>query len=154
MQNSPIPPETDKTAKRSRFLINFAFFALLFALSVVLVRTALPALFPFVIAFIVALILRPVVRFFVEKCKLNRGAVSVVLVLLFYATAGTLVILLVFELVQYAASGIDKLPAFYREQVLPVLDKAGAVIQNLLNSIDTEGAISVDSAIEDRKSVV
>lgn len=149
MQNSQLPPETDSATKRKRFLINFFFFALLFALSVVLVRNALPALFPFVIALIVSFILRPIVRFLATKCHLNRRAASVVLVLLFYATVGTVVILLVFELAQYAVSLIDKLPGFYRDQILPMLDQVGAVIQGIINNIDAESAISVDVAIDE-----
>ena len=137
--------EHTPTVKRKRFLINFAFFALLFALSVVLVRYALPALFPFFVAFIVTLILLPVVRFAHDKLKLNKRTVSVVLVILFYGTIGVLAIWLIVELLSLMIDKIKDLPSFYQNQIRPFLGALFDEIQRMLNNFDSDIAIDFDT---------
>ena len=61
--------------KKKRFIVNFFYFVILFGLSILIVRFALPALFPFAIAFLVTLLLRPVVNFIVRKLHINRNAI-------------------------------------------------------------------------------
>lgn len=140
MQNFEHTP----TVKRKRFLINFAFFALIFALSVVLVRYALPALFPFVIAFIVTVILRPLVRFLHNKLKLNTRIVSVILVVLFYGTIGVVVIWMIVEIVSFVADKVKDLPQFFQTQIRPFLVTLFDEIQEVLYNLDPEMAIDFD----------
>ncbi len=132
------------TEKRGKFLINFAFFGLLFALSIVAVRYALPALFPFVVAFIVTMLLRPIVRFLHEKLKINTRVASVILVILFYGTIGVLVVWLIIEIVSFAADKLTGLPEFFQTQVRPFLDDLFDSIQEMLHNFDPEAAIDFD----------
>ena len=131
--------------KRKKFLINFAFFALLFAISIVVIRYALPALFPFFIAFIVTVILRPVVRFLHDKLKLNTRIVSVLLVILFYGTIGVLAIWMIIEIVSMLADKFKDLPSFYQNQIRPFLVTLIASIQEMLYNFDPEMAIDFDA---------
>ena len=142
MQNTEHSP----TVKRKRFLINFAFFALIFAISIVIIRFALPALFPFVVALIVTLILRPVVRFMHDKLKMNTRIISVILVILFYGTIGVLVIWLLIELVSLLADRFQDLPAFYQNQIRPFLATLFAEIQKMLHNFDPEMALDFDTS--------
>jgi sporulation integral membrane protein YtvI len=137
--------EHSPTVKRKRFLINFAFFALIFAISIVVIRFALPALFPFVVAFIVTLILRPIVRFLHAKLKMNTRFVSVVLVILFYGTIGVLVIWMIIELVSFLADKVKDLPSFFQNQIRPFLVTLFAEIQKMLHNFDPEVAIDFDA---------
>ena len=141
MQNFEQSPHV----KRKKFLINFAFFALIFAISIVVIRFALPALFPFVVAFIVTLILRPIVRFLHEKLKMNTRFVSVVLVILFYGTIGVLVIWMIIELVSLLADKVKDLPSFFQNQIRPFLVTLFAEIQKMLHNFDPEMAIDFDA---------
>ena len=141
MQNFEHTP----TVKRKRFLINFAFFALLFALSIFLVRYALPELFPFVIAFIVTMILRPLVRFCHNKLKINTRIASVILVILFYGTIGVIVIWMLVEIVSFAADKVKNLPQFFQTQISPFLVTLFDEIQELLHNFDPEMAIDFDA---------
>ena len=141
MQNTEHSP----TVKRKRFLINFAFFALIFALSVVLVRYALPALFPFVVAYIVTVVLLPLVRLLNSRLKINKRILSVVLVILFYGTIGIIVIWLIMELLSFAADKIKDLPAFFQAQVRPFLVNLFDEIQQMLYNFDPEIAIDFDA---------
>ena len=140
MQNNEHSP----TVKRKRFLINFAFFALIFALSIFLIRFALPALFPFFIAFIVTMLLRPIVRFMHNKLKLNTRVASVVLVILFYGTIGVIIIWMIIEIVSFAADKVKDLPTFFQNQIRPFLVTLFAEIQEMLYNFDPEMAIDFD----------
>ncbi len=137
--------EHSPTVKRKRFLINFAFFALIFALSIVLVRYALPALFPFVVAYIVTVMLLPIVRLINAKLKINKRILSVVLVILFYGTIGVIVTWLIIEIVSFAADQIKDLPTFFQTQVRPFLDDLFDEIQRMLHNFDPEMAIDFDA---------
>ena len=141
MQNLEQSPHV----KRKKFLINFAFFALIFAISIVIIRFALPALFPFVVAFIVTVILRPVVRFLHDKMRMNTRIVSVVLVILFYGTIGVFAIWMIVELVSLLADKVKDLPTFFQLQIRPFLVKLFAEIQHLLYNFDPEMAIDFDA---------
>ncbi len=136
--------EHSPTVKRKRFLINFAFFALIFALSIVLVRYALPELFPFVVAFIVTMILRPIVRFLHNKLKMNSRVISVLLVILFYGTIGVIVIWMLVEIVSFAADKVKDLPAFFQNQIRPFLVTLFDEIQQMLYNFDPEMATGFD----------
>jgi sporulation integral membrane protein YtvI len=137
--------EHSPTVKRKRFLINFAFFALLFALSVGLVRYALPELFPFVVAYIVTMILRPLVRFLHNKLKLSSRVLSVILVILFYGTIGVIVIWMLIEIVSFAADKIKDLPSFFQNQIRPFLVTLFDEIQEVLHNFDPEMALDFDA---------
>ncbi len=136
--------EHTPTVKRKRFLINFAFFALIFALSIFIVRFALPELFPFVIAFIVTMLLRPIVRFLHNKLKMSTRVLSVVLVVLFYGTIGVLVAWLIIEIVSFAADQVKDLPQFFQMQIRPFLVSLFDEIQEVLHNFDPEMAIDFD----------
>lgn len=137
--------EHSPTVKRKRFLINFAFFALIFAMSVGIVRYALPALFPFVVAYIVTVMLLPLVRLINNKLKINKRILSVVLVILFYGTIGVIVAWLLIEIVSFAADKIKDLPLFFQAQVRPFLVNLFDEIQKMLYNFDPEIAIDFDT---------
>lgn len=71
------------TEYRRRFIINFAYFGIIFALFYFLVNYALGYLFPFLFAGALAVILQPPVRAISKKLKLKaHGIVSMIFVLL------------------------------------------------------------------------
>ena len=142
-----LPPPNTPIAKRRRFLINFAFFALLFILSIIVVRYALPALFPFVVAFIVTQLLRPIVRFCNVKLRINRRITSVLLVLLFYGTIGVFVIWILIEILQFAARKITNLPDFFQNQIRPMLNLVFDEIEKMLHTFDPDSALDFDDTV-------
>lgn len=132
--------------KKKRFIVNFFYFVILFGLSILIVRFALPALFPFAIAFLVTLLLRPVVNFIVRKLHINRNAISVLFVLLFYGTIGLVVVLLIIKLINSIGSWIAKLPDFFNQTVVPALRSAGDGISAIIENFDSDGFIDLDDA--------
>ncbi|MCI5574040.1 MAG: sporulation integral membrane protein YtvI, partial [Clostridiales bacterium] len=132
--------------KKKRFIVNFFYFVILFGLSILIVRFALPALFPFAIAFLVTLLLRPVVNFIVRKLHINRNAISVLFVLLFYGTIGLVVVLLIIKLINSIGSWIAKLPDFFNQTIVPALRSAGDGISAIIENFDSDGFIDLDDA--------
>mgnify|MGYP004495686723 CR=1 FL=1 len=130
--------------KQKRFIINFFYFVILFGLSILIVRFALPALFPFAIALLVTLLLRPLVRLCVEKLHFNRKAASALFVVLFYGTIGLLVVLLVIKLIGYIGILIARLPEFFNQTVTPALNAATSKLSELIENFDAHGMVDID----------
>ncbi|GEM_PF-62035 len=124
-----------KFVSRRKFIVNFIYLVIIFGLSVLFVRYALPALVSFIIAFLVTIVLRPVLRFFTDKCGFNRRTMSLILVLLFYATIGVAAFFLFASIVNWGSSVVSRIPEFYRTSIAPglssALDKIGDLIEDI-----------------------
>lgn len=110
-----------KTEKRKSFLINFMYFAVIFALSFVILKYGMSLISPFVIAFLVAWMLRGPIEWISIKFSVNRKAAAVLLVILFYSTIGVLLSLAVVRGVYSGRIFIGNLPEIYTRYVEPVL---------------------------------
>ncbi len=135
------------TEKRKRTIINIVYFGIFFALSVILVRYALSPLFPFLIAYIVSLMLNPLARFLVDKLKVDRRIISVLLVLLFYATVGLAAVFLALEVAEWAIDIVKQLPKLYTNNIAPALTSAIAKIKELVARFDQDGSIDIDGTL-------
>ena len=80
--------------KYRKFLITFAYFAVLALLAFVILRYALPMLSPFVIGFVIAYALRRPIRFLHRRLSIPRKLAAIVMVLLCYGILGLLLALL------------------------------------------------------------
>lgn len=134
------------TEKKRKFIIGFVYFTILFGLSIVLVRYALPALLPFVLAFFVTLMLKPAVNFCTRRLRINRKASSAFFVILFYGTIGLLVVLLIIKLIGYIGVWLARLPDFFNQTIVPVLKSAGNGVTDLLAGINTDFDLDLDAA--------
>ncbi len=132
---------------RRKFLVNFAFFVVLFGLSILIVRYALPALVAFFIAYVVVLILNPVARFFRKKLHMERKVVSVILVLLFYATIGLAVVAMVVGIVNWLTAFIKTLPDLFSNNIVPGLYAAADRIDDFLSRFNQNADIGFDTAL-------
>ncbi|MDP3447848.1 MAG: sporulation integral membrane protein YtvI, partial [Eubacteriales bacterium] len=108
-----------KLEKRRQFIINFLYFAIILGIIILLARYALGVLMPFLIALLVSLLLKPAVAFFHDKLKFPRGLIGVVLVVLFYALVGTLLIVIGVQLFSAAKSFFLTLPSLYTNTIMP-----------------------------------
>lgn len=105
--------------RRKRFIINFLYFAILLGLAILLCRYALGVLMPFLVALLVSLLLKPVVRFLREKCRVQKGVAGVVVVLLFYALIGFLLIIIGIKLFAASKNFFTHLPSIYQNMIAP-----------------------------------
>ena len=140
------------TEKRRRFLISFSYFALIALLIWIVFKYLLGLLFPFVIGFFIAALLNPVSRYLSKRLSLARKFVSFVLVLLFYAVAGTLFISVCIKLFVWLGKLFASLPDFYAQTLSPVLsgifERISDIVSRFDNSVLSEyGALFSDVQI-------
>ena len=107
------------TEKRKAFLINFAYFGVIFLLAFVLLRYALPLVSPFAIAFLIAYILKRPIRFLTDKLRIPGKLSATLSVILFYGVVGAMLTLLSIKAVSGIVDLIGNLPALYETYVQP-----------------------------------
>ena len=140
--------------KRKRTIINIVYFGIFFALSVLLVRYALRPLLPFIIAYIVTVILNPLVKVIVKKLKTDRRIVSVILVVLFYATIGVAAVFLGIAIVEWIIDIVQELPSLYKDDIAPVLNTAIDKLNDLISRIDQDGSMNFDETLSSAVSSI
>lgn len=105
--------------KYKKFLITFAYFAVITAAVYVVVRHGLPMLSPFVIGAVAAYLLRLPIRFLNRKLPLSYKTIAIAVVLLFYVTIGALISLLGVEAVSWITEFVSRLPELYQTYAIP-----------------------------------
>lgn len=105
--------------KRKDFLINVAYFGIIFLAVFATFRYFLPLITPFAVAFVIAYILKGPIRFLREHVKLPERLAAVLVVILFYAAAGTLFSIVGIKLVSVFVKLIGMLPTMYTTHVQP-----------------------------------
>ena len=108
-----------KIEKRSHFLINFAYFAVILLLAIAAFKYGIPLLAPFVIAFVIAYALKHPVRFLHRKLHLPQKLAALLCIILFYCTVGALIALLSIKLVSATITLVSSLPTLYEVHALP-----------------------------------
>ena len=133
-----------KIEKRRQFIINFLYFAIILGILILIARYALGAVMPFVIALFISLLLKPAVSFLHDKWKFPRGLSGIMLVLLFYALFGLLLIVIGIQLFAAAKSFFLSLPSFYTHTVTPWMNGVFASLQEFAARLDPETAAAYD----------
>ena len=137
----------DKSAKRRRFIINVAYWAIIAAIAYLILRYLLNLLLPFVIALLVAWLLRPLCRFYKKKLPRLSTALTVATVLVFYLLIGGAAILLLVRLLTGMAEYMGKLPTVYTQSIEPGLRKLYADAQALAARFDPNVADVVNQVL-------
>lgn len=132
--------------KQQRFLVGIAFWAVIIALVYLVFKYLIHLLMPFFLALIFAMITRPAVRFLVNKCRFRGGFAAVVVTFLFFAIIGSLVILLVFELIGAIGDLFSMLPNLYRDTIEPGLQNLFVEIQALAERFDLDILATIETA--------
>lgn len=122
--------------KRKKFLVNFAYFAVIIALIVALLGGVIPLAMPFVIGFLVAYFLQRPVRFIERKVPLPHKLVALLVVLLFYVLVGALLTLLGVRLLSAGIELFANLPYLYGEHIFPALMSLLYAIEQLFLGMD------------------
>ena len=136
-----------ETEKRRAFIINFLYFAIILGLVIFFCRFALPTVLPFVIAFVVSVVLKPVITFLKEKCRVNKGVASIVIVLLFYAVIAFLLTAVGIKAFSTAKDFFIGLPRLFSTTIQPALVNFFNAVERLVAYVNPE-ASSVYNTIE------
>ena len=125
---------------RKKFIVNFLYFVIILGIVIVLTRYALGMLMPFLIALVVSLLLKPVVAFLRDKCHFHKGFAGGIVVALFYALVGFLLIVLGVQVFTAAKAFFLTLPGMYTYSIAPWLAKIFAELQAFVAKLDPETA--------------
>lgn len=139
-------PPGDPVEKRRRFIVNFVYFLILFALSVLLVRYALSVLAPFVIAFLVSLLLKPFVRLVAEKFHFSERATALTTVLLFYLIVCVILLIPVISVIHWVVSNIGRVPEYFFQTIVPGFTPLADRAETLLETFSEDLSIDIRSA--------
>ncbi len=135
--------------QRKRFLINFAYFAVILGIAICITRWVIPKMVVFVIAFIVAVLLKPLVRLLHAKLRIPYGIAAPVVVGTFYIALLALLTWGGFGVVHALRDIIDDLPALYAKYIQPPMMNVVAWGQGLLSQLDPNAAQTVAGALQD-----
>lgn len=122
--------------KRKAFLINFAYFAVLVAIAVLIAGELIPMATPFVIGFLVAYILQRPIRFAEKKLPLPHKITALLAVLLFYATVGVMISLIGVRVITFVVEVFSNLPHIYEVHVLPAMTALLFALEGLFENMD------------------
>lgn len=122
--------------KKKRFLISAAYYLIIAAIVFVLLKYVLGAVMPFVIGFAIAALLSPLVRFLSRRYRMKYRASAVLVLLVAYATVGTLIAIGAVRLAVWLGNFSGKLPELYRESVEPAIGRAYEWISALVSRFD------------------
>lgn len=103
---------------------------------------------PFIVGWLISLIASPVVRFFEEKLKVKRKAVSAVVIVAVLAVVVLLVYLLITKLIREGINFFNELPNLWNS-ILAEFNKVGANLQGVYNRMPMDMQDTIDHIIEE-----
>ena len=92
---------------------------------------------PFIVGWIIALIASPVVRFFEEKLKVRRKAVSALVIIAVLAVVVLLVYAVIAKLIQEGINFINELPQL-RDNIMAQFSLVGENLQGIYNRMPAD----------------
>lgn len=122
--------------KQKRFLIRAAFYGLAAALVYCGLKYLLPVFMPFLLAFLMVWALRRPAKWLAEKSRLPQKWMLVILLVLLYVVLFGLVSLLGVQLFDLIRQTAPKLPALYRDELVPGLKVAADFAERWLARFD------------------
>lgn len=131
--------------KYRKFLITFAYYAVIALVAFVAIRYALPMLAPFVIGAAIAYLLRHPIRLLHHKLSVPYKGAAVIVVLLFYAIIGSLLVLASIKAASWLADTIANLPTMYQTHAKPFLQEVSTNLERIFRDLDPD----VMSVMED-----
>lgn len=133
------------TARMRSFLIKFAYYALIIAIAYCAFKFVVPFFMPFVLAFLLAFLLKSPINWLSARLHLPRGAVAVLMLILFYAVAVTLAVLLGTRLAVAGADAFKALPDFYAASLEPALRRVEAALSELFSRFNPQAQGMLDT---------
>ena len=124
--------------KYSKFLITFAYYAVIAALAYVAIRYALPMLAPFVIGAVIAYLLRFPIRFLHRKARLPYKWAAIVVVLLFFGFIGTALGVAGVKAISWLVDAINLLPTMYTTHALPFFAEVTQNLEKIFIDLDPD----------------
>ena len=122
--------------KYKKFLIKFAYFAIIIAAVYVVLNYGLPMLSPFVIGAVLAYLLRLPVRFLSRKLRLSYKGAAILVSFLFFVIIGGLISLVGVKLVSWITGFVGRLPDLYQTYAIPFFGEVMDRLEVLMAGFD------------------
>lgn len=122
--------------KQKRFLIHFAYIALLLGLSYGAVKYALPLMMPFVAGLIISVAMRPLFDLLEKKTRIKRAFVVLVILLLFYGILILAGVFFGFKIFAFLEAVFYGLPEFYSKTIEPLFTSGAQSILDRFPEIE------------------
>lgn len=122
--------------KRRNFIINTIYTLLIAGIIYLIFKYAIFVVMPFLLGFAVAALLNPPVRYLAKKFDLNRRPIGILILLIFYATIGMLVTILVVRIVVMFGDLSSSLPEIYSGTIEPSLGMLFDLINRIVERFD------------------
>ncbi|MCD7725204.1 MAG: sporulation integral membrane protein YtvI [Clostridiales bacterium] len=103
---------------------------------------------PFIVGWIISLIASPVVRFFEEKLKVRRKAVSALVIIAVLAAVILLVYALVAKVIQEGVNFVNELPQIW-DSIVAEFAQVGASLQGVYDKMPADVQQTLDQALEE-----
>lgn len=132
------------TQSKREFIIDVAYYSIIFGIIYLVIKYFLGVLFPFVLGFVIAFSLKPVIRWIVKKTKLNNKFVSIIILLLFYALIGFGLFLLIVQGVSMLSQLFEQFPSIYARDIQPLITSVTQWMGEIVYKIDPEIVVFVE----------
>ena len=132
------------TESKREFIIDIAYYSIIFGIIYLIIKYFLGVLFPFVLGFIIAFSLKPLIRWIVKKTKINNKVVSIVILLLFYALIGFGLFLLIVQGVSMLSELFEQFPVMYARDIQPLITSVTQWMGEVVYRIDPEIVVFVE----------
>lgn len=129
--------------KKINFIINTLFYGIIGAAIIYVCKFVLPVLIPFIIAFLIAVVIQIPAKLLGKDSIGRRKAGAVFFCSAFYILFFLLVAILGVKLVQFAGNMIISAPAFYNDEIVPLLRDISSRSEEIVASFNIEAAKQV-----------
>ena len=148
---------SENTKSRLAFIVNAAFIAVVIVLVYLGFRVAGIAL-PFLIALLLVGLLQPLIRWLHRKLHISRKILSAAMLIFLYAIVGTLLFVLVFQLVFLLKDVFQTFPDYYQSTIAPLLsnlaEQLNALVAKLPPDLFEDFALVQDNLLSGLQNLV
>ena len=137
------------TEKKRKFLIHFAYLAVITALVVVVIKYGMPMVAPFAASFVIAYLLRGVIRFLTNRTRISWKAGATLVVLIFYLLIGVLISLVGVKTLSGVADLIRSVPDLYDKEIQPLFLRLVWNVEEFLLRLDPSLVSAVNRLSDD-----
>ncbi len=133
--------------KYKSFLLKFGYWAAIILIAFLCIKYLLKPFAPFIIALGVVMLVQPIVKALNKKFKINKGAASVILVILCYLIIAGLLALIIAGIVSVVVDWAEMFPDYFTNSIQPGIVAWVDNIMAKLNRINPEIALSVQETL-------
>lgn len=126
---------TERTKRRAQFLIDIAYFAVIALIAFLAFKYVAGWILPFIVAFCIVAVIHPVINKIVGLIGIKQEIVSIIVMILIYALAGTLLFLLIMQIVFVIRDAFALLPDYYENTIKPAMTTLNGSLNDFLRNL-------------------